>query len=202
MPYTVALTGGIGSGKSTIANAFADFGVEIIDADIIAREVVEPGTPALQAIAQRYGNRMLNPDGTLLRAALREVIFRSPDEKAWLNQLLHPLINARTRQLKAQAASPYVLWVVPLLVENGLQQQADRVLVVDVDEETQITRTLKRDRISPEQAKNILAAQATRQQRLAAADDVIDNSGAPEAALPYVAELHQRYLALAATKQD
>lgn len=202
MPYTVALTGGIGSGKSTIANAFADFGVEIIDADIIAREVVEPGTPALQAIAQRYGDRMLNPDGTLLRAALREVIFRSPDEKAWLNQLLHPLINARTRQLKAQAASPYVLWVVPLLVENALQQQADRVLVIDVDEETQIARTLKRDRISPEQAKNILAAQATRQQRLAAADDVIDNSGAPEAALPYVAELHQRYLALAATKQD
>lgn len=202
MPYTVALTGGIGSGKSTIANAFADFGVEIIDADIIAREVVEPGTPALQAIAQRYGERMLNPDGTLLRAALREVIFRSPDEKAWLNQLLHPLINARTQQLKAQAASPYVLWVVPLLVENALQRQADRVLVVDVDEETQISRTLKRDRISPEQAKNILAAQATRQQRLAAADDVIDNSGAPEAALPYVAELHQRYLALAATKQD
>ncbi|WP_130834015.1 dephospho-CoA kinase [[Erwinia] mediterraneensis] len=202
MPYTVALTGGIGSGKSTIANAFAAFGVEIIDADIIAREVVEPGTPALQAIVQRYGDGILNPDGTLFRAALRDLIFRSPDEKAWLNQLLHPLINARTRQLKAQAASPYVLWVVPLLVENGLQQQADRVLVIDVDEETQIARTLKRDRISPEQAKNILAAQATRQQRLAVADDVINNSGAPEDALPYVAELHQRYLALAATKQD
>lgn len=202
MPYTVALTGGIGSGKSTIANAFAHYGVEIIDADVIAREVVEPGTPALQAIVQRYGDGMLNPDGTLFRAGLRDLIFRSPDEKAWLNQLLHPLINARTRQLKAQATSPYVLWVVPLLVENGLQQQADRVLVIDVDEETQIARTLKRDRISPEQAKNILAAQATRQQRLAVADDVINNSGAPEEALPYVARLHQRYLALAATKQD
>lgn len=202
MPYTVALTGGIGSGKTTIANAFAAFGIEIIDADIIAREVVEPGTPALQAIAHRYGDQILNPDGSLFRARLREVIFRSPDEKSWLNQLLHPLIHARTRQLRTQAASPYVLWVVPLLVENGLQKLADRVLVVDVDEETQIARTLKRDGISPEQAKNILAAQAMRQQRLAVADDVIDNSGAPDAALPYVAELHQRYLALAATKQD
>jgi len=201
-PYTVALTGGIGSGKSTIAGYFAASGVDIIDADVIAREVVEPGTPALQAIIERYGDAILTEQGTLQRSRLREIIFAMPDEKTWLNALLHPLINARTQQLKAQAASPYVLWVVPLLVENRLQRQADRVLVVDTDEETQLRRTLQRDNVSLEQAKRILAAQATRQQRLDCADDIIDNSGAPEKALPQVAKLHQLYLKLAATRQD
>ncbi|OWY76036.1 MULTISPECIES: dephospho-CoA kinase [Pantoea] len=201
-PYTVALTGGIGSGKSTIAGYFAASGVDIIDADVIAREVVEPGTPALQAIIERYGDAILTEQGTLQRSRLREIIFATPDEKTWLNALLHPLINARTQQLKAQAASPYVLWVVPLLVENRLQRQADRVLVVDTDEETQLRRTLQRDNVSLEQAKRILAAQTTRQQRLDCADDIIDNSGAPEKALPQVAKLHQLYLKLAATRQD
>lgn len=201
-PYTVALTGGIGSGKSTIAGYFAASGVDIIDADVIAREVVEPGTPALQAIIERYGDAILTEQGTLQRSRLREIIFSTPDEKTWLNALLHPLINARTQQLKAQAASPYVLWVVPLLVENRLQRQADRVLVVDTDEETQLRRTLQRDNVSLEQAKRILAAQATRQQRLDCADDIIDNSGAPEKALPQVAKLHQLYLKLTATRQD
>lgn len=201
-PYTVALTGGIGSGKSTIAGYFAASGVDIIDADVIAREVVEPGTPALQAIIERYGDAILTEQGTLQRSRLREIIFSTPDEKTWLNALLHPLINARTQQLKAQAASPYVLWVVPLLVENRLQRQADRVLVVDTDEETQLRRTLQRDNVSLEQAKRILAAQATRQQRLDCADDIIDNSGAPEKALPQVAKLHQLYLKLAAMRQD
>ena len=202
MPFTVALTGGIGSGKSTIANAFAALGVDIIDADVIAREVVEPGSPALQAIAKRHGESILTAEGTLYRARLREIIFQQPQEKNWLNQLLHPLINARTQQLKLLAHSPYVLWVVPLLVENGLQCQADRVLVVDIDEATQLQRTQQRDGISLSQAKNILAAQANREHRLACADDIIDNSGMPEQALPRVAELHQRYLRLAATRQD
>nr|WP_246874183.1 dephospho-CoA kinase [Pantoea ananatis] len=196
------MTGGIGSGKSTIAGYFAASGVDIIDADVIAREVVEPGTPALQAIIERYGDAILTEQGTLQRSRLREIIFATPDEKTWLNALLHPLINARTQQLKAQAASPYVLWVVPLLVENRLQRQADRVLVVDTDEETQLRRTLQRDNVSLEQAKRILAAQATRQQRLDCANDIIDNSGAPEKALPQVAKLHQLYLKLAATRQD
>ncbi|MDJ0087404.1 dephospho-CoA kinase [Pantoea allii] len=201
-PYTVALTGGIGSGKSTIAEYFAASGVDIIDADVIAREVVEPGTPALQAIIARYGDAIVNEQGALHRSRLREIIFATPGEKRWLDALLHPLINARTQQLKAQAVSPYVLWVVPLLVENQLQRQADRVLVVDTDEETQLKRTLQRDNVSLDQAKRILAAQATRQQRLACADDIIDNSGAPENALPQVAQLHQLYLKLAAAKQD
>lgn len=202
MPYTIALTGGIGSGKTTIANAFAALGVDIIDADVIAREVVEPGTPALKAIVQRHGESILTAEGTLYRARLREIIFQQPQEKNWLNQLLHPLINARTQQLKLLATSPYVLWVVPLLVENGLQHQADRVLVVDVDAETQLQRTQQRDGISLHQAKNILAAQASREQRLACADDIIDNSGTPEQALSHVAELHQHYLRLAATGKD
>jgi dephospho-CoA kinase len=202
MPYTVALTGGIGSGKSTIANAFAALGVPLIDADRIAREVVEPGSPALQRIVERHGPDILTDQGALNRARLREIIFQSPDEKTWLNNLLHPLINARTQQLKALATAPYVLWVVPLLVENGLQRQADRVLVVDVDEATQIARTIQRDGIDLQQAKNILSAQATRSARLAVADDVINNSGAPADALPQVAALHQRYLTLAATQQD
>lgn len=202
MPFTVALTGGIGSGKSTIANAFAALGVEIIDADAIARDVVEPGTPALQAIVKRHGESILTPEGTLYRARLREIIFQQPQEKNWLNQLLHPLINSRTQQLKMLATSPYVLWVVPLLVENGLQHQANRILVVDVDEATQLQRTQQRDGISLAQAQNILAAQASRQQRLACADDIIDNSGTSDDALPRVAELHQRYLRLAAAGQD
>ncbi|MDL4914378.1 MAG: dephospho-CoA kinase [Enterobacterales bacterium endosymbiont of Blomia tropicalis] len=202
MPYTVALTGGIGSGKSTIAHGFAALGVTIIDADVIAREVVEPGSPALQAIVERHGKWMLTEQGSLFRTRLREIIFQSPEEKAWLNHLLHPLINARTQQLKAEASSPYVLWVVPLLVENQLQHQADRILVVDVDEATQLERTQLRDNISLTQAQLILSAQATRHQRLACADDIIDNSGAPKDTLPQIAELHQRYLALAATQQD
>lgn len=202
MPYTVALTGGIGSGKSTIANAFAALGVPIIDADVIAREVVEPGSPALEQIAQRHGPGILTEQGALNRARLRDIIFQSPAEKAWLNNLLHPLINARTQQLKALTTAPYVLWVVPLLVENSLQHQANRVLVVDVDEETQLTRTIQRDGIDRLQAQNILSAQATRDARLAVADDVINNSGAPDEALPQVAALHQRYLALAAAQQD
>lgn len=178
MAYIVALTGGIGSGKTTVANAFARHGATLVDADVIARQVVEPGTPALAAIAERFGNEMLLPDGALNRAALRQRIFSHPDDKTWLNQLLHPLIHRETQRQLAQATSPYALWVVPLLVENGLQDRADRVLVIDVDAETQLARTIARDGVSREQAQSILAAQATRRQRLAVADDIIDNSGA------------------------
>ncbi|MBI0832563.1 dephospho-CoA kinase, partial [Escherichia coli] len=120
MRYIVALTGGIGSGKSTVANAFADLGINVIDADIIARQVVEPGAPALHAIADHFGANMIAADGTLQRRALRERIFANPEEKNWLNALLHPLIQQETQHQIQQATSPYVLWVVPLLVENSL----------------------------------------------------------------------------------
>ncbi|WP_346827005.1 dephospho-CoA kinase [Serratia inhibens] len=204
MAYIVALTGGIGSGKSTVADAFARHGVEIVDADIIARQVVEPGAPALDAIVERFGNEMLLADGTLNRSALRQRIFSNPDEKRWLNQLLHPLIHQETQRQLAQVASPYALWVVPLLVENNLQARADRVLVVDVDSETQLARTVARDGIDRQQAQNIMSAQATREQRLAVADDTIDNSGTAQGIEPFVAALHRRYLELAvsATRQD
>lgn len=142
MGYIVALTGGIGSGKSTVADAFSRLGVTIIDADIIARQVVEPGTPALCAIAEHFGHDTIAPDGTLNRRMLRERIFSHPEEKAWLNALLHPLIQQETQRQISQATSPYVLWVVPLLVENKLHEKADRVLVVDVSPATQIQRTM------------------------------------------------------------
>jgi len=197
MGYTVALTGGIGSGKSTVANAFADLGVNVIDADIIARQVVEPGTPALQAIVSHFGDALRLPDGSLNRRQLRERIFANAAEKSWLNALLHPLIQQETQRQMQQATSPYVLWVVPLLVENQLWQKADRVLVVDVSEETQLQRTMQRDNVSEAHAKQILAAQVTREQRLAVADDVIDNNGAPDAIALDVARLHDSYLKLA-----
>lgn len=194
MGYTVALTGGIGSGKTTVANAFSRCGVNVVDADIIARQVVEPGTPALTAIAARFGNEIIHPDGTLNRRLLRERIFSSPEDKTWLNALLHPLIHQETQRQIAQATSPYVLWVVPLLVENQLQNRADRVLVIDVSPETQISRTMQRDGVTREHAEHILAAQATREARLAVADDIIDNNGAPDAVASDVARLHAAYL--------
>ncbi|WP_406670646.1 dephospho-CoA kinase [Raoultella terrigena] len=197
MRYTVALTGGIGSGKSTVADAFSHLGVNVIDADVIARQVVEPGTPALLAITTRFGQQMINDDGTLNRRSLRERIFAHSEDKTWLNALLHPLIQQETRRQMQAASSPYVLWVVPLLVENNLVANADRVLVVDVAKETQIARTILRDRVSREHAERILAAQATREQRLAAADDVIENMGPPDAIASDVARLHEKYLMLA-----
>jgi len=202
MRYTVALTGGIGSGKTTIANAFADRGIDLVDADVIARQVVAPGQPALAAIESRFGQEVI-VDGSLDRKALRQRIFTSAEDKAWLNALLHPLIQAETRRQLAQTHSVWCLWVVPLLVENNLQHLANRVLVVDVDRETQIRRTAARDGISREQAEHILAAQATREQRLAVADDIIDNGGSPDSVAARVAQLDQYYRQLAgATHQD
>ncbi|AIN17173.1 dephospho-CoA kinase [Yersinia rochesterensis] len=203
MTYIVALTGGIGSGKSTVADAFANLGVPRVDADIIARQVVEPGMPALAAIVSRYGEVILQADGALNRAVLREKIFSEPQEKAWLNSLLHPLIQQETQRQLASIDESYVLWVVPLLVENGLHHRANRVLVVDVAPEIQLARTMARDGITRQQAEHILASQVSRQQRLACADDIIDNSGDPLIIAPQVASLHQQYLKLAAaTQQD
>ncbi|ENM5840318.1 dephospho-CoA kinase [Vibrio mimicus] len=197
MSFVVALTGGIASGKTTVANLFHEhFGIDLVDADVIAREVVEPGTDGLKAITAHFGQTILNQDGSLNRAALRERIFAEPEQKTWINQLLHPMIRQRMQQALAQTTSPYTLLIVPLLVENQLQNMADRVLVVDVEESIQIERTIARDNVSIEQAQAILAAQATRAQRLAIADDVLKNDAKNQKLLPQITLLHQKYLAM------
>ena len=196
--YVVAITGGIGSGKTTVANQFAALGIEVVDADLIAREVVEPGTPALTAIASHFGPGILDEQGRLDRRALRERIFSDPAAKSWLNALLHPIIRSEMLRQCAAANSPYCLLVVPLLVENRLTELADRVLVIDVDEATQIERTCRRDGVSREQAQAILASQASRSERLAMADDVLDNqSGTTETIRERILALHETYLAFA-----
>ncbi|MBM7037479.1 dephospho-CoA kinase [Vibrio ulleungensis] len=196
MSYVIGLTGGIASGKTTVANCFHDtFGVPIIDADIIAREVVEPGTPGLAAIQAHFGDEIV-VDGALNRAALRERIFSHQEQKQWLNNLLHPLIREQILQQIQHVKEDYCLLVVPLLVENQLTELCDRVLVVDVAEETQIARTQQRDGVASSQVKSIIASQASRAERLAIADDVIDNDQANHELLAQVTDLHQKYLAI------
>ncbi|WP_318523054.1 dephospho-CoA kinase [Photobacterium leiognathi] len=195
MSLVIGLTGGIGSGKTTVANLFADtYGIDIIDADIVAREVVEPNTFGLNAIVDKCGKEILFEDGTLNRAKLRDAIFSQPELKTWLNNLLHPLIREKMQQDINQSQSPYCLLVVPLMVENNLQTMTHRLLVVDVDEQVQIQRTQQRDNVSIEQIKNILASQASREQRLDAADDVITNNGDNKALISQVEQLHLQYL--------
>ncbi|NOI76340.1 dephospho-CoA kinase [Vibrio coralliilyticus] len=195
MPFVVGLTGGIASGKTTVANLFqSQFGIEIVDADVVAREVVEPGSEGLKAIEERWGSGILLHDGTLNRAKLREVIFANEEEKAWVNGLLHPMIREKMQADIAKVTSPYGLLVIPLMVENNLQSLADRVLVVDVDKQTQMQRTVERDGVPLEQVESILAAQASRTQRLAIADDVIKNNATNQELLPQITELHQKYL--------
>lgn len=201
-PLIIGLTGGIGSGKTTVANAFAAKGIQQVDADLVARQVVEPGSPALQQIVAHFGADILHSDGNLDRAALRQRIFSQPAEKEWLNALLHPLIRQQMQAELATASSAYVLFVAPLLLENQLQRYIDRLLVIDVTEQNQRTRTLLRDGGSEQEVAAIMAAQVSRQQRLAAADDVIDNNAGPEQLAAQVDALHQRYLKLAAQQRE
>ncbi|MFD2016203.1 dephospho-CoA kinase [Vibrio olivae] len=196
MTYVVGLTGGIASGKTTVANLFHQhFDIEIVDADVVAREVVEPNTIGLNALIERYGNEIILNDGRLNRKKLREIIFSDESEKHWVNQLLHPLIRQSMLEQLDMVQSPYALLVIPLMVENDLQRLAQRVLVVDVEPSTQIERTMQRDQVSEQQARAILAAQADREQRLAIADDVV-NDAKNQKLLPQITELHQKYLAL------
>lgn len=206
MSYVVGLTGGIGSGKSTIADLFAEQGVPLIDADVVARQVVEKGSPLLAQIHARFGDRILTEEGELNRAQLRHIVFADEVEKNWLNELLHPAIRAEMlRQLTACNAD-YVLWVVPLLIENGLTEFCDRVLVVDVSPEIQLERATARDKSREETIKNIIKAQVSREERLKQADDLIDNSlplaENAENLRRQVAELHRRYLAFAQQKKE
>lgn len=198
--FIVGLTGGIGSGKTTVANQFAALGIQLVDADVVAREVVAPGSAALQAICSHFGVEMLLADGNLNRALLREKVFSNPNDKQWLNQLLHPLIRTQMLQQLAAATSPYVVLVAPLLLENGLQSLVDQVLVVDVSPETQLQRTTERDKVPASQVEAIMASQCTPEQRRAGATQLLDND-LPLSDLPQrVAVLHQLYSGLAAEK--
>ena len=195
MPFVVGLTGGIASGKTTVANLFHDhFAIEIVDADIIAREVVEPGSEGLTRITEHYGHEILLSDGTLNRRYLREIIFADVAEKQWLDALLHPIIRHRMLHQLNDVVSPYALLVIPLMAENNLQTLTNRVLVVDVDQNTQIKRTMIRDGISEQQAHAIINSQATREQRLAISDDVIENNTKNQQLLYQITKLHQKYL--------
>ena len=194
----IGLTGGIGSGKSAAAARFEQaHGIHVVDADIKSRVVVEPGRPALQRIVDRFGDAVLQSDGTLNRAALRERVFQLPDERRWLEQLLHPLIRDEIVADLASAQSPYSLLVSPLLVESGQYQMTQRVLVVDVPEALQIARTTARDQVPEQQVQAIMQAQARREERLRHAHDVITNDQDLAALHAQVDALHQRYLNLA-----
>ncbi len=196
----VGLTGGIGSGKSTVADLFAARGVPVIDMDEIARELTRPGRPALAEIAKAFGPDILNSGGELDRAALRRRIFTDPGARRRLEAILHPRIRAEvTRRLHGLEA-PYAVVVIPLLVESGQRDLVDRVLVVDAPEDLQIRRTTARDGVGEEEVRAVLAAQAGRRERLAVADDVIVNDDGPEALEHQVEALHRRYLALAGTR--
>ncbi len=196
MAFVVGLTGGIASGKTTVADLFWEqFAIDIVDADIIARDVVKPHSQGLQQIVARYGSQILH-NGELDRRQLRQRIFDDEGEQKWLNALLHPLINAEIIQQIQQCCSPYILLVVPLLIESNMQTLCDKIVVVDVDEQTQITRTTVRDDVSIEQVKSILSAQATRQQRLKHADFIIDNNHEQQQLLPQITKIHKKLLKL------
>ncbi|MCW9717774.1 dephospho-CoA kinase [Avibacterium sp. 21-599] len=204
MSYIVGVTGGIGSGKSTIVDLFAELGVEIIDADIVAREVVAKGSPLLAKITEHFGAEILLDSGELNRQALRQIVFERPQEKVWLNNLLHPAIRREMLHRLAQSQSLYVLWVVPLLIENDLTAFCDRVLVIDVLPETQLLRAAKRDQNKMVLIKKIMASQVSREKRLSVADDVVNNEPELSQNLPYlrqkVLELHHQYLQFAKEK--
>ncbi|TWI54346.1 dephospho-CoA kinase [Pseudomonas duriflava] len=195
-PWILGLTGGIGSGKSAAAEHFSTLGIHTVDADQVARWVVEPGRPALEQIAHRFGVDILLPDGRLDRPALRARIFSAPDERRWLEQLLHPLIRQETIRMLGEATSPYAILVSPLLIESGQIQMTQRVLVIDAPEALQLERAIRRDQASEAQIRAIIAAQLARDERLRQADDVIVNNDGLAHLNEQVERLHRFYLTL------
>lgn len=191
----VGLTGGLASGKSTVARLFEELGAPVIDADAIAREVVAPGEPALDAIRACFGNEMLNSDGSLDRARLREAVFSSPDQRRALEKILHPRIRARMNERLAALDAPYAILMVPLLLETGQDATVDRVLVVDAPRALQLERARARDGSRANTLEGILQAQLNRETRLDRADDVIVNDGSMEALRADVRRLHEVYRA-------
>ena len=192
-PFCVALTGGIASGKSECARRFAALGASVVDADDVARELVAPGMPALDEIAAAFGAHMLDSTGSLERAEMRALVFGDAEARKKLEAILHPRVRAELRARAETVAGPYAMLVVPLYVESGGYDFVDRVCVVDLPRDVQLARAIARDRMTPSLAEAMLDAQATREQRLAMADDVIDNSGAPSALNAQTARLDSLY---------
>jgi len=197
MSMIIGLTGGIGSGKSAAANYFAsEYGIHVVDADLKSRVVVEPGKPALSRIVERFGDDILLPDGNLDRATLRQHVFSDPQQRLWLEELLHPLIREETIRDLNSATSPYVLLVSPLLIESGQYRLVSRVIVVDVPEALQLARTSMRDNVTEEQVRAIMQVQAQRTDRLNQAHDIIVNDHDLSHLHQQVDALHKQYLAM------
>lgn len=192
--FVVGLTGGIGSGKSTVASLFAEHGVPIIDADVIAKEITTPDKPAFSAIVKHMGQVIVRADGSLDRAKLRQLIFSDPTQRLWLERLLHPLILEEMRQQIANKQAPYCIAVIPLLLEVEFFSLINRILVVDASESTQIKRVMLRDKLSQQDIDAILQTQANRDTRLAKAQDIITNNGSLETLTPQVDRLHLQYV--------
>lgn len=194
----VGVTGGIGSGKTAVTDRFERLGITVVDADLAARVVVEPGKPALRAIAEYFGESLILTDGSLDRAALRHRVFANEDQRRWLEQLTHPLIAREIHDQLTASRSPYTIVSSPLLLETAQRELADCIVVVDVPEEVQLQRTMQRDDNNEEQVRRIMAAQLSRQKRLEGADFVIDNSRSLAELDSRVAQLHSEFLARAA----
>lgn len=194
--WILGLTGGIGSGKSAISSMFEELGIQVVDADIVAREVVELGSAGLEKITEHFGDEILTTDGNLDRAKLRAIIFADESQKQWLNNLLHPLIRESMLAQLQQATSQYVILVAPLLFENGLDQFCDQTLLIDVPVEIQITRTTARDKVSVALAKQIIASQMPRADKQQKATDILDNNRLLSEVKIDVQKLHEKYLTL------
>ena len=192
--WVLGLTGGIGSGKSAVSAMFEELGIHVVDADIVAREVVEPGSLGLKKIAEHFGDEILTSNGTLDRTKLRAIIFADEPQKQWLNNLLHPLIRESMLTQLKQATSEYVILVAPLLFENGLEKYCNHTLLIDVPVDVQITRTTARDNVSVELAKQIIASQMSRADKQQKAGDIIDNNRPLTAVKTDVQRLHKKYL--------
>lgn len=199
MPLIIGLTGGIGSGKTAASNLFTELGIDIVDADVVAREVVMPGTPALNEISTHFGQQVLQEDGALDRAQLRSIIFQNPEQKQWLESLLHPLIRDSIKNQLAQARSAYAILVSPLLLETNQRDMVQRILVIDVPSTLQVERTTKRDNNSVEQVQAIMAAQSDRAFKQQHADDIILNDKDLGHLQQQILAMHEYYLQMAAS---
>ena len=193
----IGLTGGIGSGKSVASDKFKSLGVAVVDADVASRTVVEPGKPALKEIQDHFGSGIITAEGKLDRNNLREIIATDPEERKWLESVLHPKIGEQITKEISESTSVYTLFVAPLLLDTNSQEMCSRVVVVDVPKDVQIRRTAKRDKVSPNQVEQMVAAQMEREKRLEKADDVLLNNGTIEDLEKQVEELHKKYIQMA-----